>query len=60
MFYPEEKKPRAGLKGDGSGPAEGRKVGVEGGYLPPGRKKNPPQFHFTPGPQPIDSPPGPP
>jgi len=35
--------PRAGLKGEGFRPEEGRKVGVEGGYLPPG-------------PQPIDSP----
>ena len=38
-------KPRAGLKGDGFRPEEGRKVGVEGGCLPPG-------------PQPIDSPTG--
>ncbi len=49
-------KPRAGLKGEGFRPEEGLKVGVEGGYLPPGSLEKPPQFHFTPGAQPIDSP----
>jgi len=54
FLKPPGKKPRAGLKGDGFRPAEGRKVGVEGGYLPPrpsppGSLEKPPQFHFTPG-----------
>jgi len=30
------RQPRAGLKGEGFRPAEGLKVGVKGGYLPPG------------------------
>jgi len=42
-------KPRAGPEGDGSGPAQGLKVGVKGGLLPPGSLEKPPQFHFTPG-----------
>ncbi|RLF67619.1 MAG: hypothetical protein DRN40_08410, partial [Thermoplasmata archaeon] len=45
------RQPRAGLKGEGFRPAEERKVGEKGGYLPPGSLENPPQFHFTPGPR---------
>jgi len=33
------KSPRAGLKGEGFRPAQGLKVGVKGGCLPPGKKE---------------------
>jgi len=49
--------PRAGLKGEGFRPEEGRKVGVEGGYLPPSPPGRMIMLVFYPHPGPL-SPPG--